>query len=57
MLRRYKCTPAQLAEAAVSGYHHAFFVGVGFALFSAFLALILVRQQPGEKVTIPAPGA
>lgn len=50
-------TAAQLADAAVSGYHHAFFIGVGFALFSALLALVLVKQQPGEKYDMPLPGA
>lgn len=46
-----------LAAASVQGYQAAFHVGVGFALAASLIALVLIRQQPGEKLATPAPAA
>ena len=43
--------------ALVDGFHAAFFVGAGLAVFGAVVALVLVKQRKGEKIkpTIAAP--
>ncbi len=43
-------TPADQAAALVDGFHAAFFVGAGLAVFAALAALILIRQEKGERI-------
>ncbi|MDP9212226.1 MAG: MFS transporter, partial [bacterium] len=44
-------TPADQAAALVDGFHAAFFTGAGLAVFAALVALILIRQEKGERIT------
>jgi hypothetical protein len=49
-------SPLNQAAAAVSGFHTAFQVGVGFTVSASILALILVKnQRRGAAATQPAP--
>lgn len=47
--------PAALQQfqdtALVQGFHAAFFVGAGLAFFGSVVALVLIKQYKGEKIT------
>jgi len=38
------------AEAQVVGFHHAFWVGVGFAFLAWIIAIFFIHQKKGEKI-------
>lgn len=47
-----------LVAAQVHGYHSAFYVGFGFAMFATLVALVLIKQYKGEKIEAQmVPGA
>ncbi len=43
-------TPALLAQAAVEGFHSAFYTGLCFALAASLIALIFIRRLPAHRV-------
>jgi EmrB/QacA subfamily drug resistance transporter len=46
--------PLTQASAQVTGFHHALYVGTGFALAASLSALLLIRQKKGEEVQAEA---
>ena len=47
--------PTDLLAGQVHGFHAAYYVAVGFGLASSLIALLLVRQRKGEKITVGPP--
>lgn len=44
--------PLTQAQAQVEGFHHALYVGTGFALASSLIALVFVKQRPAALVAV-----
>jgi EmrB/QacA subfamily drug resistance transporter len=49
-LATHKPSLTSAAQAQVTGFHHAFYAGVVFALIAWLFAIFFIHEKPGEKI-------